>query len=150
MRVETGLISCHMQTLCLESGVVYNLAYDSAVNTRFSQLPLCFCCRLSCLLVYAAAGGNQLEGCLLLVEAQMLALSDRPYAPTARPTQTLLLVSALVEVLDPAHSIAHMTGVYASTEVLGVSLQRCSTQSVVDAEHRSVLAPQSPNSTAHA
>ena len=34
-----------------------------------------------------------------LIEDQTLALSTRPYAPTARPTQALLLVSMLVDVL---------------------------------------------------
>ena len=58
----------------------------------------------------AAAGGDQLEDCLRLIEAQMLALSDRPYAPTARPTQTLLLVSTLLEVLDSSGRHTQMTG----------------------------------------
>ena len=54
-----------------------------------------------------------MEGCLRLVEDQMLALSDRPYAPTARPTQTLLLVSTLVETWESATSSRALAGVYA-------------------------------------
>ena len=58
-------------------------------------------CRVSCLLIAASADGNQLEYCLMLIEVQLMAMSNRPYAPTARPTQTLLLVSMLVDMLEP-------------------------------------------------
>ncbi len=65
------------------------------------------------MLVAAAAGGDQLEDCLRLVEVQLLALSDRPYAPTARPTRALLLVSTLVDMLVSAHRNTNKTGTHA-------------------------------------
>jgi len=77
------------------------------------MLRSCIGCRLSCVLVATAAGGDELEDCLRLVEVQLLELSDRPYAPTARPTQTLLLVTALVDVMEAAHRHGHTAGTHA-------------------------------------